>query len=99
MITILLVRSCFDTGSMDDANDGWYQHQCVELRSCLVSIVRNWPEYRDEDIIPELRDLRLRWLQFSAEEQFWIDEFTIISGLQDIEGEYTSCMKFVGVII
>ena len=63
---------------MDD--DGWSEHQCINLRSCLESL----PALSGND----LHELRLRWVHFNIRADFWIDEFVLLSGLQNIGGEH-----------
>ena len=63
---------------MDD--DGWSEHQCINLKSCLESL----PQYSGR----ELLDFRFRWIQFSGRDNFWIDEFMLLTGLQTPGGEH-----------
>ena len=74
---------------MDD--DGWSAHQCINLRTCLESL----PAYSGSD----LYDFRFRWIQFSDRVDFWIDEFILMSGLQNVGGEHEIFLKKVTIAL
>ena len=77
-INVLLNSSCFPSVAMND--DGWSVHQCINLRTCLESL----PAYSGSD----LYEFRFRWIEFVERDDFWIDEFILMTGLQNVGGEH-----------
>ena len=61
--------------------DNWKEHQCFDLKSCLVDKYDN----------RVLHNLKFRWLQFGSKGDFYVDEFilidTSVAGFGNFEGE------------
>ena len=74
-------------------DDGWTEHQCFDLNSCLV----------DKYDGTVLHNLRFSWLQFDGATNFWIDEFILIdismTGFGNYEGEHIKTVNRAYIVL
>ena len=68
-------RDCINDVSIQD--DGWTEHQCFDLSSCLVDMYDT----------TTLHNIIFSRLQFDNAANFWIDEFILVTGLGNYKGE------------